>query len=214
MHIMEMEHPLSRDVLCRLRDRRTGPASFRALSRAMGTLLAVECTRKLKTTPVQVSTPLEDAFGEVCTTPPILVPVLRAGLGLLPSFQELLPDAPVGFVAVRRNEETAKPMWFYDSVPPPEGRQVIVLDPMLATGGTSGAVVEYLYGRGAGSIMLACVVAAPEGAAELGRFENLIIITAAVDRELDERWYILPGLGDYGDRFFGEGTPHPRSAGL
>ncbi len=209
MHIVEMEHPLARDILCRLRDERTGPGAFRSLSRAMGHLLAVECTRRLGTSPIQVKTPLEETFGELCTSPPVLLPVLRAGMGLLPAFQDLLPGSPVGFVAVRRDEATAKPLWFYDSVPQLEGRHVIVLDPMLATGGTSGAVVEYVFGRGAAEVTLACVVAAPEGVAELCRFDGLLIIAAAVDRELDDRWYILPGLGDYGDRLFGEGSPEP-----
>lgn len=212
MHIVEIDHPLARDILCRLRDSSTGTREFRALSEAMGILLAVESTRNLKTLPMKVSTPLEDTFGELCADPPVILPVLRAGLGLLAPFQALLPDSPVGFVAVRRNEENARPSWFYDSVPPVEGRQVIVLDPMLATGGTSGAVVEYLFRHGAGGVVLACVVAAPEGVAELGRFDGLLVITAAVDRELDDRWYILPGLGDYGDRLCGDGSPHPRSA--
>lgn len=212
MHLVEMDHPLARDILCRLRNRDTDPSSFRSLSRAMGSLLAVESTRKLRTSSLQISTPMEKAYGELCENPPVLIPVLRAGLSLLPPFQDLLPGAPVGFVAMKRDETNARPRWFYESIPPISGRPAIVLDPMLATGGTSGAVVEYLLGKGAASVVLACVVAAPEGVAELRRFDDLLVITAAVDRELDERWYILPGLGDYGDRLFGDGSRDPRSA--
>ncbi len=203
MRLVEIDHPLARDLLCRLRDQETGPARFRSLARALGGLVAVEATRHLATAPVRIETPMEETFGELCTDPPVLVPILRAGLGMLPSFQDLLPGSPVGFVAVRRDERTSRPIWFYESVPPVQGRTVLVLDPMLATGGTSGAVLDFLDRRGASSLILASVVAAPEGVAELRRFEGLLVITAAVDRELDDRWFILPGLGDFGDRLFG-----------
>lgn len=207
MRLVEIEHPIARDILSRLRDRDTPPDRFRELSRAMGLLLAVESTRDARTVPVQISTPLEDTFGEICDDPPVLVPVLRAGLALLPSFLDLLPGAPVGFVAVRRDESTARPCWFYESMPELDGRRAVLLDPMLATGGTSGMVVEYLLERGVSSVTLASVVAAPEGVAELRRFDRLLIITAAVDRELDSRWYILPGLGDFGDRLYNPRPP-------
>jgi uracil phosphoribosyltransferase len=121
---------------------------------------------------------------------------------MLDAFQMLLPGSPVGFVAVRRDEETAAPVWFYDSVPEVDGRSVIILDPMLATGGTSGEVVEFLRSRGAGHLTLASIVAAPEGVAGLRRFEDLLVITASVDRDLDQRKFIRPGLGDFGDRLF------------
>jgi uracil phosphoribosyltransferase len=202
VHLVEIEHPVARDLLTRMRGRNTPPQVFRELAGAVAALVAVEATRNLHTVPTKVETPLEETLGEICTTPPVIVVILRAGLGMLDAFQKLLPGSPVGFVAVRRDEETAAPVWYYDSVPEVEGRSVIILDPMLATGGTSGEVVEFLRGRGAGHLTLASMVAAPEGVAGLRRFEDLLVITASVDRDLDQRKFIRPGLGDFGDRLF------------
>ena len=165
-------------------------------------MLAVEATRNLGTMPLQVETPMETTLGEICAEVPVLMPVLRAGLGILPPFRELLPDSPVAFVGIRRDESTAEPEWLYDSIPDLSGRHVIVLDPMLATAGTASAVIEHLNERGASEITLVSVVAAPEGIHRLGGYDNLTVITVSVDRELDERWFILPGLGDFGDRLF------------
>ena len=202
METIEFEHPVARSLLTRLRDRNTGSEEFCRLAVRLGYMLAVEATRNLGTMPLQVETPMETTLGEICAEVPVLMPVLRAGLGILPPFRELLPDSPVAFVGIRRDESTAEPEWLYDSIPDLSGRHVIVLDPMLATAGTASAVIEHLNERGASEITLVSVVAAPEGIHRLGGYDNLTVITVSVDRELDERWFILPGLGDFGDRLF------------
>jgi len=202
METIEFEHPVARDILTRLRDRRTGTDEFRRQAHRLGLMLAMEATRNLSTAPVDIETPLERTLGEAIADPPVILPVLRAGLGMLAPFQEFLPDSPVAFVALRRNEEDGKARWLYDSVQDPAGRDVILLDPMLATGGTVSRVIEFLLEKGVGHMILVSVVAAPEGIDRLRPYEPLTIITAAVDRELDGRWYILPGLGDFGDRLF------------
>jgi uracil phosphoribosyltransferase len=202
METIEFEHPVARDILTRLRDRRTGPDDFRRYAHRLGLMLAVEATRNLATTPVSVETPMEVTLGEVCSDPPVILPVLRAGLGMLAPFQEFLPESPVAFVALRRNEEDGKARWLYDSVQNLRGRDVFLLDPMLATGGTVSSVIDFLIERGIGQMILVSIVAAPEGIERLRAYDNLTIITAAVDRELDEHWFILPGLGDFGDRLY------------
>lgn len=202
METIEFEHPLARSILTRLRDRNTVPDEFRRLAYRLGFMLAVEATRNLVTAPVPVETPMESTLGERTVDSPVLMPVLRAGLGLLAPFQELLPDSQVAFVALRRDESTGEPDWLYDSVPDLAGRQVIVLDPMLATAGTASAVIEYVTGAGVEETTLVSIVAAPEGINRLSGYENLTVITVSVDRELDDSWFILPGLGDFGDRLF------------
>jgi uracil phosphoribosyltransferase len=206
MELIEFEHPIARDLVTRLRCKDFPPSRFRAFTERLGCLLAVEATRNLPTTPVEVETPLELTLGEVLKRPPVLLPVLRAGLGMLPPFMNLLPDSPVAFAALKRNEETALAQWQYHSIPNLSGRTVIVLDPMLATGGTAVEVVRYLLDRKAGTVILVTVVAAPEGIARLKEFTELTVITANVDRELDENWFIRPGLGDFGDRLFSGGS--------
>jgi uracil phosphoribosyltransferase len=207
LRLVELDHPVARDLLTRMRESGTPPREFLDLGRGISSLLAFEVTRHLGTHPVRVETPLEPAFGELVTPQPVLVAVLRAGLGMLDSFTSVLPSAAVGFVAIRRDEGTARPVWYYDSVPDPSGRTAILLDPMLATGGTSVAAVEFLLGRGASAVVLAAIVAAPEGISALSGFDRLTVVTAAVDRDLDSRWYIRPGLGDFGDRLYAEGSP-------
>lgn len=200
--IIEIDHPVARDLLTRMRDRRTPPSEFSRHARSLGFILATEATRGLRTSPLVIQTPLEEMLGEVCCDPPVLIVVLRAGLALLDPFRDLLPDSPVGFAAVRRNESTAEPVWYYDSVPDAAGRRAVVLDPMLATGGTAGSIVRFLRKRGAGQVTVVSIVAAPEGVDAVRRLGDVVVITASVDRELDSRWYIRPGLGDCGDRLF------------
>jgi len=202
METIEFEHPLARSILTRMRDRDTGPDEFRRLAHRMGFMLAVEATRNIRTAPMHVETPMEPTLGETTVDSPVIMPVLRAGLGILAPFQELLPDSKVAFVALRRDEDTGRPDWLYDSVPDLAGSQVIVLDPMLATAGTASAVLDYLADAGVRETTLVSVVAAPEGIHRLGAYENLTVITVSVDRELDGRWFILPGLGDFGDRLY------------
>lgn len=200
--IIEIDHPVARDLLTRLRDRRTPPSEFSRHARSLGYILATEATRGLRTSPRVIQTPLEEMLGEVCPDQPVLMVVLRAGLALLEPFRDLLPDSPVGFAAVRRIESTAEPVWYYDSVPETAGRRIFVLDPMLATGGTAESVVRFLRKRGAGQVTVVSIVAAPEGVASVRKHGDVAVITASVDRELDSRWYIRPGLGDCGERLF------------
>ncbi len=205
MEMIEFEHPIARDFVTRLRRKDAPPVRFRAYANRLAYLLAVEATRDLCTVPAQVETPLETTLGEVVTDPPIIVPILRAGLGILGAFQDLLPDSQVAFIGMTRDETTAEPVWHYSSLPNVAGKKVIVLDPMLATGGTASAVLKYLFEKKASDVILVSVVAAPEGIAKLGEFDNLTVITVCVDRELDSNWYIRPGLGDFGDRLYSDG---------
>ncbi len=205
MEMIEFEHPVARDFVTRLRRKDAPPVRFRAYANRLAYLLAVEATRDLRTIPAQVETPLETTLGEVLIDPPVIVPVLRAGLGILEPFQDLLPDSPVAFIGMSRNETTAEPVWHYSSIPNVAGKKVIVLDPMLATGGTASVVIEYLFDKNAAEVILVSVVAAPEGIAKLSVFENLTVITVCVDRELDSNWFIRPGLGDFGDRLYSKG---------
>lgn len=202
METIEFEHPVARDILTNIRNRHTQPDEFRKLAYRLGLMLAVEATRNRVTSPVSVETPMEETLGEKCNNHPVIIPVLRAGLSLLSPFQELLPDSPVSFIAMKRDEKTGKAEWLYDSIQNLRGKDVLILDPMLATGGTAAGVIDYLIEKGVNEIILVCIVAAPEGIHRLQGYENLTIITVSVDRELDENWFILPGLGDFGDRLY------------
>ncbi|MCK5787029.1 MAG: uracil phosphoribosyltransferase [Candidatus Sabulitectum sp.] len=205
MEMIEFEHPVARDFVTRLRRADLPPVQFRAYANRLAYLLAVEATRDLHTVPAEVQTPLENTLGEVLVNSPVIVPILRAGLGILEAFQDLLPDSQVAFIGISRDEATAKPVWHYSSIPDVSGRKVIVLDPMLATGGTATTVLKHLFKMKASDIILVSVVAAPEGIAKLEVFDNLRVITVCVDRELDSKWFIRPGLGDFGDRLYSDG---------
>jgi uracil phosphoribosyltransferase len=200
-----VDHPLAGLLLSRVRDESTGRAEFAAAVDGLGSMLVYEATRSLPTEAVAVRTPLADASGVRLTAEPFLVPVLRAGLGLLGPAQRLLPDSATGFVGVSRDEESFAPRSYLTAVPEDlEGRPVLVLDPMLATGGSLAYAVEVLAARQVGSITAVCVLAAPEGVARIqatGLVSELVV--AAVDERLDERAFIVPGLGDAGDRLFG-----------
>lgn len=202
MELIEFEHPVARDIMTRLRNRSITKARFNTLSNRLSYLLAVEATRNLSTVPVEVDTPLEKTWGELCENIPVIIAVLRAGLGILKGFNDFLPEAPVGFLGVRRDEKTAEASMYYNSLPDMRGRSAFLLDPMLATGGTAELAIKYLRDNGCGEIVLISVVAVHEGISRLKSFKNLTIITASVDRELDQNWYIRPGLGDYGQRLY------------
>ena len=202
METIEFEHPVARSILTKLRDRRTPPDEFRKLAYRLGFMLAVEATRDLGTLPLTVETPMESTLGEECAEYPMLLPVMRAGLGLLAPFQELLPESPVAFIAMKRDEKTGEAEWLYDSIQNLRGRDLIILDPMLATAGTARSVIDYVLAKGAESIIMVSIVASPEGIYRLRDYDNLTFITVSVDRELDENWFILPGLGDFGDRLY------------
>ena len=206
MELRVLEHPLVHHKLTLMRDRKTPGSLFRALVEEIGLILAVEATRSLDTVAVAIETPLERTQGRrLQPLDPVLVPVLRAGLGLLPSFQMLLPTAKVGHLGLYRDHDSLVPVPYYRNFPPLlEARPVFVLDPMLATGGSASEAVRQLKAAGAEKITLVSVLAAPEGIARLEKdHPDLSVVAGAVDRQLNERGYILPGLGDAGDRIFG-----------
>jgi uracil phosphoribosyltransferase len=204
--VHHVDHPLIADSLVRVRDASTPNAIFRQEIERIGSLLLAEATRNLPTRTVRVTTPLTETSGRVLAAQPIVVPVLRAGLGFLHAAQELLPGADIGFIGVSRDEETFQPKSYVNKLPEHlAGRQCIVLDPMLATGGSLAHACQQLIERGAtGTIIVVCVLAAPEGIQVLEQAGlDLAIYTAAVDERLNEHAFIVPGLGDAGDRQFG-----------
>jgi uracil phosphoribosyltransferase len=206
MEATVLDHPLCHHKLTLLRDVKTPGSLFRKVIEELGLILAVESTRLLPTEPVAVETPLERTQGRRLTPlDPVLVPVLRAGLGLLPSFLQLIPTAKVGHLGLYRDHDSLVPVPYYRNFPPLlEDRSVFVLDPMLATGGSASEAVRQLKTAGAKNITLCSVIAAPEGIKRLqGDHPDLQIVVCVVDRQLNERAYILPGLGDAGDRLFG-----------
>jgi uracil phosphoribosyltransferase len=199
-----LEHPLAGALLTQLRDRDTGPSTYRALTRRLGALLVMEATEDLATEPLKVDTPLEPFEGTTLARGLVAIPVLRAGLGLLDAVTDLYPDAVVGYLGMERDEVTHLPRDYYAKIPPLEGRRALVLDPMLATGGSGSAAVAYVREAGATDIVFVCVVAAPEGLARMqADHPEVPIVSAALDRQLNEHAYILPGLGDFGDRLYG-----------
>ncbi|MCW3054634.1 MAG: uracil phosphoribosyltransferase [Chthonomonadales bacterium] len=204
MPLTVLQHALAAQILTRLRDKTTAPEQFRPLTHALSQILLVEATRDLPTTPITVTTPLEETEGSALTEGIVAVPILRAGLGMLDAVMELLPAANVGYLGMQRDEVTAIATSYYAKLPPLKGRTALLLDPMLATGGSASWAANELYKAGASRVILLCVVAAPEGVARLQTdFPALHIVTASLDRELNARRYICPGLGDFGDRLFG-----------
>lgn len=205
MEVRVVDHPLAAVRLSSLRDERTDSAGFRAALRDLTLMLIYEATRDAACDPVAVRTPRGEAAGARLACPPLLVPVLRAGLGMVDAAQTLLPEAAVGFVGVVRDEQSFRPVPYLAALPEDlSARPVLVLDPMLATGGSMTHAVAVLRERGADDITVVCVVAAPEGIAALGNSDpRLRLFTAVIDEGLDENAYIVPGLGDAGDRQFG-----------
>jgi uracil phosphoribosyltransferase len=200
-----VNHPLAAARLTTLRDERTDSAAFRVALRDLTLMLVYEATRDAPSETVTVRTPLAQTVGARLAKPPLLVPVLRAGLGMVDQAHVLIPEARVGFVGVARNEETAEPMPYLESLPEDlRGQPVMVLDPMLATGGSMIHTIGLLHRRGADDITVLSVVVAPEGIAALEKTApNVRVFTAAVDDGLNDVSYIVPGLGDAGDRQFG-----------
>jgi uracil phosphoribosyltransferase len=191
--------------LSRLRDKRTGPQEFRRVLSEVAALMLYEATRSFAVKPASVRTPLAPARGFQLRREVVLVPVLRAGLGMLDSILQLIPHARVGFIGLKREETTLRAMFYHKSLPRQLGKfEVILIDPMLATGGSAVAAMDLLSELGAQHVRLVNLVAAPEGIRRVrAHYPKLPIFTAAVDRKLDERGYIVPGLGDAGDRLFG-----------
>ena len=206
MTIHLVDHPLLHHKLSLIRDRKTPGSLFRMLLEEAGLILAIESTRALPTESVVVETPLERTGSlRLKSLDPVLVPVLRAGLGLLPSFLKLLPTAKVGHLGLYRDHDSLVPVPYYRNFPPLlEARPVFVLDPMLATGGSASEAIRQLKAAGAVNLSLVALLAAPEGLERLQKdHPDLTIVVGAVDRQLNEKCYILPGLGDAGDRLFG-----------
>jgi uracil phosphoribosyltransferase len=205
MELTVVDHPLAARLLTRLRDETTDRAAFRLAMDELAGMLVYEACRTLPTEAVDVTTPMAPARGIRIARPPLVVPVLRAGLGLHGAVLRLLPETDTAFIGVSRNEETLQPEPYMNSVPADlAGRPVLVLDPMLATGGSLAHACRLLHDRGAGAQTGVCVLAAPEGLSHIeqsGLVER--VVTAAVDERLDERAFIVPGLGDAGDRLFG-----------
>lgn len=209
MRLLVVDHPLVAHKLTVLRDKRTDSAVFRRLVDELVTLLAYEATREVAVSEREIETPVAKTTGLHLSTPrPIVVPILRAGLGMLEGMTKLLPTAEVGFLGLKRDEETLEAVTYANRLPEDlSGRQVYVLDPMLATGHTLIAAFEYLLALGAKDVTAVCLLAAPEGLKTIeeaiGERANIHIVTAAVDERLNDQAYIVPGLGDAGDRLYG-----------
>jgi uracil phosphoribosyltransferase len=199
-----LSHPLASHILTHLRDRTTKPALFRTLSQQIGLLLALEATNDLATRPQDIQTPLEPLTGQVLARGLAVVPILRAGLGMLSPYVDLFPDVTVGYVGLERDHTTAIARSYYCKLPPVEGRRVLCVDPMLATGGSAVQALTMLKEAGATDLRLVCIVAAPAGIQAVhAAHPDVPIIAGVVDRELSPERYILPGLGDFGDRLYG-----------
>jgi uracil phosphoribosyltransferase len=203
LHIID--HPLVHDALMELRDVRTAPPEFRRAANRISVLLAAEALKDVPATPTVVTTPLGPANGTVVKTDVVVVPVLRAGLGMLDAVLELLPAARVGHIGLQRDEATAIASKYYTKLPPDLGQSyVLMIDPMLATGGSAVAAIDLIKAAGARTIRMICIVAAPEGVALVERqHPDVSVYAPVVDRELNAHKFIVPGLGDFGDRLYG-----------
>ncbi|MGI9018176.1 MAG: uracil phosphoribosyltransferase [Euzebya sp.] len=197
-------HPLAGHLLADLRHTGTTPERYRVIARRLAMVLALEATADLPTVQHRVQTPLQEAAVQRLGKGVVAVPILRAGLGLLEAVTELLPDVGVGYVGLERDEETLQPTEYYFKTPSMSSSRVLMLDPMLATGGTAAFAANLLRERGAVDLTLICVIAAPQGIARLTQADpDIRIVTAAIDEGLNDVGYIVPGLGDFGDRLFG-----------
>jgi uracil phosphoribosyltransferase len=199
-----VDHPLVAHLLRELRDRTTPPALFRAYTKRLTFALILDATRDIPPEPREVETPLERTTGAAMPDDVVAVPILRAGLGMLEAVVDLLPEVSVGYIGLERDHETLEPSSYYEKLPPVEGRRVVLLDPMLATGGSASRAITNIKARSPAEVRLVCIVAAPEGVARLERdHPDVLVFSASLDRELNERGYIMPGLGDFGDRLYG-----------
>jgi uracil phosphoribosyltransferase len=205
MPLRVLAHPLAAHILTHLRDRTTKPATFRTLAYQLSLLLAIDSTSEVETEAKAIETPLEPLTARVLAHQPlVVVPILRAGLGMVQPFTDIFPDVAVGYIGLERDHETAKARSYYCKLPPLAGRHVFVVDPMLATGGSAVQALNVVKEKGPKAARLVCIVSSPEGVAEVERHHpGTVIHTAALDRGLNARKYILPGLGDFGDRLYG-----------
>jgi uracil phosphoribosyltransferase len=208
MRVHVADHPLITHKLTLLRDKNTAAPTFRALTEELVTLLAYEATRSVRVKEVSIETPVAATKGVAISSPkPLVVPILRAGLGMLEGMVKLVPTAEVGFLGMVRNEETLKPDTYAERLPADlSNRQCFVLDPMLATGGSLIAAIQYLFDRGAVDVTAVCILGSPEGLAAVEKAmegRDVTIVLGALDERLNEKGYIVPGLGDAGDRLYG-----------
>ena len=206
MPLTVSKHPLVADSLAGLRDATTSPDEFRSLARKLITLLLYEATADLPVRHSTVQTPLAEAPATLVAQEVVAIPVLRAGLGILGPALELLPRVSVGYIGLERDEQTAVARIYYNKLPPLEGKMPLLLDPMLATGGSAAQALDLIKASGGRDPRMLCVVAAPEGVKFLEeRHPEVRVFAAALDDRLNDRAYIVPGLGDFGDRLFGTG---------
>jgi len=208
MRVHVADHPLITHKLSVLRDQRTPSPVFRQLTEELVTLLAYEATRNVKVSPIEITTPVTTAMGVKISEPrPIVVPILRAGLGMLEGLVKLLPTAEVGFLGMVRDEETFEPTTYAERLPDDlSDRQCFAIDPMLATGGSLAAAIQFLFNRGAKDVTAICLLGTPEGVAAIEAMagdRDVTLVLGALDERLNEKGYIVPGLGDAGDRLYG-----------
>lgn len=204
MPLHVVDHPLAQHLLTGLRDKATEPETFRRLSWNLTSMLVLEATRAISSEACSVETPIKTTNGKVLSEGLAVVPVLRAGLGMLEPVVQLFPDVAVGYIGLERNENTAIARSYYSKLPNLSNRYTLCVDPMLATGGSAAQAVSLIKAHGARRVVMVCVVAAPEGVAKLeSAHPDIDIFTASLDEGLNEKFYIVPGLGDYGDRLYG-----------
>lgn len=204
MPLQVLDHPLAAHLLAHLREKTTDPDQFRRLADNLTILLVLQATYGIRTREVMIETPLKTTPGSVLDQPLAAVPVLRAGLGMLQPVVRMFPDVAVGYIGLERHEDTAIARSYYSKLPNLHGRYTLCLDPMLATGGSASQAISLIKSNGASQVTMVCVVAAPEGVARLQlAHPEVNIVTASVDEGLNDRKYIMPGLGDFGDRLYG-----------
>lgn len=204
MAVHMLRHPLAEHILTHLRDKTTKPVLFRNLSYQLSLLLALEATRDLETIEKPIETPLKKTNGRILARPLVVVPILRAGLGMLQPFQDIFPDISVGYIGLERDHETAVARSYYCKLPPVKDTRTIVVDAMLATGGSAAQALSVVKEHGATDVRLVCIIGAPEGVETVAQAHPEVpIILGVLDEGLDSRKYIVPGLGDFGDRLYG-----------
>lgn len=205
MALSILSHPLAAHIVTHLRDKTTKPATFRTLTYQLTLLLAIEATRKLETAAKPIETPLEPMIApELAHQPIVVVPILRAGLGMVQPFLDVFPDVSVGYIGLERDHTTAVARSYYCKLPQLTGRHIFLVDPMLATGGSAVQAIDVLKAKGGTDIALLSIVSCPEGVAAVEKnHPGVPIFTAALDRGLNVQKYIVPGLGDFGDRLYG-----------
>ena len=204
MTIQLCTHPLAQHLLTGLRSTETDPQHFRPLARRLTTLLALEATQDLPTVATAITTPLEPMEGQILAHGIVVIPILRAGLAMLEPFLELFPDVSVGYIGLERDHATAVASSYYCKLPNVSGQTTLVVDPMLATGGSANQAIDLVKAAGGTDVRLVCVVAAPEGVAAVNAAHpDVALYAASLDRQLNDKKYICPGLGDFGDRLYG-----------